>query len=163
MGRAIRGLKKSCTAHFPTSISDLPRRNLDLWPSRNRSRRGAHPISARTASQTSIAAALYCLAQMGIKRTVISHPDQFVEKLVPASRRRSPTCRADCFANHQNSSAFTGRELPLEMLARRRQSTCIAFAHGLISSRVYDSANSAGVLPSRFVARFILVGPSMAA
>ena len=37
-----------------------------------------------TASQTSIAAALYCLADMGIERTVISHPDQFAEKLIPS-------------------------------------------------------------------------------
>ena len=39
---------------------------------------------SETVSQTSIAAALYCIADMGIERAVISHPDQFVEKLLPS-------------------------------------------------------------------------------
>src|SRR4029453_14513357 len=37
-----------------------------------------------TASQTSIAAALSCLVDMGIGRIVIPPPDQFAEKLVPS-------------------------------------------------------------------------------
>src|SRR5262245_26525216 len=37
-----------------------------------------------TASEKSIAAALYYVADMGIERTTISHPDQFAERLFPS-------------------------------------------------------------------------------
>jgi hypothetical protein len=113
-----------------------------------------------TASQTSIAAALYCLADMGIERAVICHPDQFVEKLLPSLAQTIAYIAEQIAANHQKTSrAFTGRELPLEMLASADKAFASLFAHWIDSKQVYDSAKLADVLPDSLHGRFILVEP----
>ena len=82
-----------------------------------------------TASQTSIAAALYCIADMGIERAVISHPDQFVEKLFPSLAQTIAYIAEQVAANHQPlSSAFTSTELPVEMLANTDKALSSLFA-----------------------------------
>jgi hypothetical protein len=113
-----------------------------------------------TASQTSIAAALYCLADMAIERAVISHPDQFAEKLFPSLAQTIAYIAEQVAANHQKTSrAFTGRELPLEMLASADRALASLFAHWIDSKQVYDSAKLADVLPDSLHGRFILVEP----
>jgi len=113
-----------------------------------------------TASQTSIAAALYCLADMGIERTVISHPDQFAEKLVPSLAQTIAYIAEQIAARHrQPSSAFTSRELPLEILANTDKALSSLFAQWMDSKHVYDSATLADVLPESLRARFMLVEP----
>jgi hypothetical protein len=113
-----------------------------------------------TVSQTSIAAALYYLTDMGIERTVISHPDQFVEKLVPSLAQTIAYIAEQIAASHQQpSSAFTSREQPLEILANTDEALSFLFAHWIDSKKVYDSATLANVLPESLRTRFLLVEP----
>jgi len=113
-----------------------------------------------TASQTSIAAALYCLADMGIERAVISHPDQFVEKLFPSLAQTIAYIAEQIAANHQPlSSAFTSTELPVEILANTDEALSSLFAQWIDSKQVYDSAKLADVLPDSLRGRFMLVEP----
>ena len=113
-----------------------------------------------TASQTSIAAALYCLADMGIERAVICHPDQFVEKLFPSLAQTIAYIAEQVAANHQPlSSAFTSTELPVEILANTDGALSSLFAQWIDSQQVYDSAKLADVLPDSLRGRFILVEP----
>ena len=113
-----------------------------------------------TASQTSIAAALYCLADMGIERTVISHPDQFAEQLIPSLAQTIAYIAEQVAADHQQpSSAFTSTELPLEILANTDEALSSLFAQWIDSQQVYDSATLANVLPESLRARFMLVEP----
>ena len=113
-----------------------------------------------TASQTSIAAALYYLADMGIERAVICHPDQFVEKLFPSLAQTIAYIAEQVAANHQPlSSAFTSTELPVEILANTDGALSSLFAQWIDSQQVYDSAKLADVLPDSLRGRFILVEP----
>jgi hypothetical protein len=115
---------------------------------------------SETASQTSIAAALYCLADMGIERVVISHPDQFVEKLIPSLAQTIAYIAEQIAARHQQpSSAFTSTELPIEILANADEALSSLFAQWIDSKQVYDSATLADVLPEPLRARFMLVEP----
>ena len=112
------------------------------------------------ASQTSIAAALYCIADMGIERAVISHPDQFVEKLFPSLAQTIAYIAEQVAANHQPlSSAFTSTELPVEILANTDDALSSLFAQWIDTKQVYDSATLAAVLPESLRARFMLVEP----
>jgi hypothetical protein len=113
-----------------------------------------------TASQTSIAAALYCIADMGIERAVISHPDQFVEKLFPSLAQTIAYIAEQVAANYQSlSSAFTSTELPVEIVANTDEALSALLAHWIDSKQVYDSATLADVLPEQLRARFMLVEP----
>lgn len=113
-----------------------------------------------TASQTSIAAALYCLADMAIERAVISHPDQFAEKLFPSLAQTIAYIAEQVAANHQPlSSAFTSTELPVGILASTDEALSSLFAQWIDSKQVYDSATLADVLPEQLRARFMLVEP----
>jgi hypothetical protein len=113
-----------------------------------------------TVSQTSIAAALYHLVDMGIERTIISHPDQFVEKLLPSLAQTIAYIAEQIAASHQQpSSAFTSRELPLETLANTDEALSSLFAQWIDSKQAYDSATLADVLPESLRARFMLVEP----
>jgi hypothetical protein len=113
-----------------------------------------------TVSQTSVAAALYCLADMEIERTFISHPNQFAEKLVPGLAQTIAYIAEQIAANHQHPSpAFTSRELRLEMLANADEALSSLFAQWTDSKQVYDSATLADVLPESLRARFMLVEP----
>jgi hypothetical protein len=108
-------------------------------------------------SQTSIAAALYFLADMEVERTVISHPDQFVEKLVPSLAQTIAYIAEQIAASP--SSAFTSRELPLEMLANTDEALSSLFAQWIDLKQVYDSATLADALPESLRKRFMLVEP----
>ena len=113
-----------------------------------------------TASQTSIAAALYCVADMGIERTIISHPDQFVERLFPSLAQTIAYIAEQVAANHQPlSSAFTSTEQPVEILANTDDALSSLFAQWIDTKQVYDSATLAAVLPESLRARFMLVEP----
>ena len=73
-------------------------------------------------------AALYCLADMGIERAVISHPNQFVEKLFPSLAQTIAYIAEQIAANHQPlSSAVTSTELPVENTCEHRRSTFVPF------------------------------------
>ena len=113
-----------------------------------------------TASQTSVAAALYCIADMGVERTVISHPGQFVEKLFPSLAQTIAYIAEQVAANHQSlSAAFTSVERPLDILASTDEALSSLFAHWVDSKQVYDSTTLASVLPESLRARFVLVEP----
>jgi hypothetical protein len=113
-----------------------------------------------TASQTSIAAALYCIADMGIERAVISQTGQFAEKLFPSLAQTIAYIAEQVAANHQPlSSAFTSTELPVEILANTDDALSSFFAQWIDSKQVYDSSTLADVLPELLRARFLLVEP----
>jgi hypothetical protein len=113
-----------------------------------------------TASQTSIAAALYCIADMGIERAVISHPDQFVEKLLPSLAQTIAYIAEQVAANRRPpSSPFTSIERPVDILANTDEALSSLLAQWIDSKKVYDSATLASVLPESLRARFVLVEP----
>ncbi|MGJ4945551.1 hypothetical protein ACQR1W_33665 [Bradyrhizobium sp. HKCCYLS1011] len=113
-----------------------------------------------TASPTSIAAALYFLADMGIERTIISCPDRFVEKLLPSLPQTIAYIAEQVTASHQQySSVFTSREQPLEILANADEALSSLFAQWIDSKQVYDSAALADALPESLRARFFIVEP----
>jgi hypothetical protein len=113
------------------------------------------------ASQTSIAAALYCIADMGIERAVISHPDQFVEKLFSSLAQTIAYIAEQVAANHEPlSSAFTSTELPVETVANTDEALSALLAQWIDAKQVYDSSALADVLPEQLRARFMLVEPA---
>lgn len=113
-----------------------------------------------TVSPTSIAAALYSLADMGIERAVISHPGRFVEKLVPSLAQTIAYIAEQVAASHQQPpSPFTSTEQPLEALAKADGALSSLFAQWIDTKQVYDSATLAVVLPESLRARFMLVEP----
>src|SRR6266496_3433662 len=60
-----------------------------------------------TASQTSIAAALYRVADMGFERIVISHPGKFVDRLFPSLAQAVAYIAEQVAASHRHPySAF---------------------------------------------------------
>ena len=88
------------------------------------------------------------------------HPDQFVEKLFPSLAQTIAYIAEQVAANHQQPSrAFTGRELPLEILASTDKALSSLFAQWIDSKQVYDSAKLADVLPDSLRGRFMLVEP----
>jgi hypothetical protein len=114
-----------------------------------------------TASQTSIAAALYYIADMGIERTIISHTDEFVERLFPSLAQTIAYIAEQVAASHQQPlSAFTIRERPVDILANANGALSSLFAHWIDSKQVYDSTTLANVLPDSLRERFILVEPA---
>jgi hypothetical protein len=97
---------------------------------------------------------------MGIERAVISHPDQFVEKLFPSLAQTIAYIAEQVAANHQPpSSAFTSTELPVETVANADGALSSLFAQWIDSKQAYDSATLADVLPEPLRARFMLVEP----
>jgi hypothetical protein len=110
-----------------------------------------------TASHTSVAAALYFLADMGIERTVVSHPDQFVEKMFPTLAQTIAYIAEQVVANPRPSSTvFTSVERPLDMLTNSDEALSSLFAQWIDSKQ---PTTLAGVLPEQLRARFILVEP----
>ena len=113
-----------------------------------------------TASQTSIAAALYYIADMGIERTIISHPDKFVERLFPSLAQTIAYIAEQVAASHQQPPcAFTSRERPIGILANTDDALSSLFVQWIDSRQVYDSATLANVLPESLRGRFMLVEP----
>src|SRR5262249_24409269 len=71
-----------------------------------------------TASEVGIAAALYRVADMGLERIVISHPDNSVDRLFPNFAEAIDYISEQLAERHQQpSSAFGSREQPIEHLA----------------------------------------------
>ena len=113
-----------------------------------------------TASETSIAAALYCVADMGIERTIISHPDQFAERLFPSLAQTIAYIAEKVAANHlQPGAAFTSRERPVDIVANTDGALSSLLTQWTASKQIYDSTTLADVLPESLRARFILVEP----
>lgn len=113
-----------------------------------------------TASQASVAAALYFLADMGIERTVVSHPDQVVEKMFPTLAQTIAYIAEQVVANHRPlPSELTSIERSLDKLAYSSEELSSLFAQWIDSQQAYDSTTLASVLPESLRARFILVEP----
>jgi hypothetical protein len=113
-----------------------------------------------TVCEASIAAAIYCVADMGIERAVISHPDQFVEKLFPSLAQTIAYIAEQVAANHQPlPPAFTSIERPLDIIANTDEALSSLFAQWIDSKQAYDSATLANVLPESLRTRFVLVEP----
>ncbi|WKA30476.1 hypothetical protein [Bradyrhizobium roseum] len=113
-----------------------------------------------TASQASVAAALYFLADMGIERTVISHPDQFAEKMFPSLAQTIAYIAEQVTTNYQPIfPVLTSIEQPLDMHANSDEALSSLFARWIDSRQAYDSTTLASLLPESLRARFILVEP----
>ncbi len=110
-----------------------------------------------TVSQTSIAAALYLLADMGIERAVVCHPDKFIEKMFPSLAQTIAYIAEHVVANnHPPSTVFTSMERPLETLANSDEALSSLFTHWIGSKQ---ATTLAGVLPEPLRARFIVIEP----
>jgi hypothetical protein len=113
-----------------------------------------------TACQTSIAAALYRVADMGIERVIISHPGKFVDRLFPSLAQAVAYIADQVAASHRHpSSAFLSRERPIDMLANTDGALSSLLAQWVYSKQVYDSATLANTLIETLRARFIVIEP----
>jgi hypothetical protein len=110
-----------------------------------------------TASQASIAAALYRVADMGLDRIVISHPDQ-LDRLFPDFAQAVAYITERVAAGQQPPSpAFMSRELPIATLANTDGPLSSLLAQWTDSNRVFDSTTMAGTLLDTLHARFMVV------
>jgi hypothetical protein len=113
-----------------------------------------------TASQASIAAALYRVADMGLERIVISHPGRFVDGLFPSLAQAVAYIAEQLAASHQHpSSTFLSRERPIGMLANADGALASLFAQWVYSKQTYDPATLANALIETLHARFMVVEP----
>jgi hypothetical protein len=113
-----------------------------------------------TASEAGIAAALYRVADMGLERIIISHPDNFVDRLF-TNVAEAVTYIADQLAarHQQSSSAFRSRERSIELLANTSEPLSSLLQKWMYSKRVYNSATLATTLIETLRARFVVVEP----
>jgi hypothetical protein len=113
-----------------------------------------------TASQVGIAAALYRVADMGLERIVISHPDNSVDRLFPNFAEAIAYITEQLAGRHQQpSSAFRSREQPIELLANTNGPLSSLLQKWMYSKQVYNSATLATTLIETFRARFVIVEP----
>jgi hypothetical protein len=113
-----------------------------------------------TASQTSIAAALYRVSDMGLERIIISHPGKLVDRLFSNVGQAVAYIAEQVAAGHQHhSSAFLSRELPINTLANTDSALSSLLAQWVCSKQVYDSATLANTLIETLRARFMVVEP----
>jgi hypothetical protein len=114
-----------------------------------------------TASPTSIAAALYRVADMGLERIVISHPDHDVDTLFANLAQAVTYIAEQVAAAGQQSccSAFLSRERPIAMLGSTHDALSSLLTQWIHSRQVYDSAVLANTLLETLHARFMLVEP----
>jgi hypothetical protein len=113
-----------------------------------------------TASQTGIAAALYRVADMGLERIIISHPDHFVDRLFFSFAEAVAYIGEQLAAHHpQSSSAFRSRERSIELLANTNGPLPSLFQKWTYSNEVYNSATLATTLRETFLERFLVVEP----
>jgi hypothetical protein len=112
-----------------------------------------------TAAQASIAAALYRVADMGLERIVISHPDR-LDRLFPNLAQAFTYIAGQVAADHQPPSpAFMSRERPIDTLANTDGPLSSLFAQWTDAKQVYDSSTLANTLIETLHARFMVVEP----
>jgi hypothetical protein len=113
-----------------------------------------------TVSQASIAAALYCVADMELERIIISHPDSFVDRLFPNFAEAVAYITEQLAArDRQPSSAFKSREQAIELLANTTGPLSSLLQKWMHSKQVYNSATLATTLVETLNARFMVVEP----
>jgi hypothetical protein len=116
-----------------------------------------HP---ETVSQTSIAAALYRVADMGLERIIITHPGKFVDRLFPNLAQAVAYMAEQVTASHRHpASAYLSKELPIDMLRNTDGALSSLLAQWAYSKQVYDSATLANTLMETLHARFMVVEP----
>jgi hypothetical protein len=112
------------------------------------------------ASQVSIAAALYRVADMGLDRVIISHPDKLIDRLFPNLAQAVAYIAEQLAARHQQpSAAFRSRERPVEMLANTDGVLSSLLGQWIDANQVYDSMTLANTLIEQLHARFMVVEP----
>jgi hypothetical protein len=113
-----------------------------------------------TASQVSIAAALYRVADMKFERIIVSHPDKLIDRLFPNLAQAVAYIAEQLAADHQQqSSAFLSRKRPIDTLANTNGALSSLFAQWMDSKQVYDSATLTTTLIEALHARFMVVEP----
>jgi hypothetical protein len=112
-----------------------------------------------TASQASIAAALYHVADMAFDRIIISHPDQ-LDRLFPNLAQAVAYISERIAAGQQPvSCTFMSRARPIDTLVNANGPLSQLFAQWTYSNQVYDSATLAHTLIETLHARFMVVEP----
>lgn len=113
-----------------------------------------------TASETSIAAALYHVADMALERIIVSQPDKFVDRLFSSFAQTVAYITEQVAASHrQPPSAFMSRERPIDVLANTDGALSSLLAQWHRLEHVYDSATLAAALREMLRARYLLVEP----
>jgi hypothetical protein len=111
-----------------------------------------------TASQASIAAALYHVADMGFDRIIISHPDQ-LDRLFPNLAQAVAYITEQAAGRQPPSCTFMSRARPIDTLMDTKGPLSSLFAQWSYSNQVYDSATLANTLIETLRARFMVVEP----
>jgi hypothetical protein len=111
------------------------------------------------ASQTSLAAALYYIADMELDCIIISHPgDTRVHRLF-RSVTQVVTYLAEQIAagDHQGALTLVSQERPIELLADAEGPLASLLAHWVSSGHVYNSEELASTLIGPLHERFVIV------
>jgi hypothetical protein len=118
-------------------------------------------IRPETASPTSIAAALYLLADMGSERVVISHSDdKLVERLFPNFSRAVAYIDELVAASHPRTSAiFKSQELSIDTLADGPELLSALLAQWIHSAQSCDATKLRDILSANALQRFVVIEP----
>jgi hypothetical protein len=117
-------------------------------------------IRPETASQTSIAAALYLLADMGSERVVIAHSDdKFVERLCPNfSHAVDYIDELVAASRRPSSSVFKAQELSIDTLADGPELLSALLEQWVDSAQSYDATKLKNIFASA-LERFVVIEP----
>ena len=114
-----------------------------------------------TASQTSIAAALFFVADAGCERIAIAHSDDgVVERLFPTFAQAVAYIGELVATSHaQTSCTFNSRELSIDTLANGVSPLSALFNQWVYSSQSYDAEKLRDALIGSGLQRFMVVEP----
>jgi hypothetical protein len=110
-----------------------------------------------TASQTSLAAALYCIADMELKYITITHSGEtHVHRLFHSVAQAVAYMAEQIAGNYQHAPlTLVSRERPIDLLVNTEGPLSSLLSHWINSGHVYDAALTntlAGALHQRFLA-----------
>jgi hypothetical protein len=111
------------------------------------------------ASQTSLAAALYCIADMELDYIIISHPSETrVHRLFRSVAQVVTYIAEQIAAGHQQGAlTLVSQERPIAQLANTEGPLASLLAHWVSSDHLYDSTKLAGTLIGALHERFVVV------
>jgi len=111
------------------------------------------------ASQISLAAALYCIADMELDYIIVSHPGETRVHRLFRNVAQVVTYVAEQIASgdQQDQLTLISQERPIELLANTEGPLASLLAHWVNSDHVYDAKSLAGTLDGALHQRFMVV------
>jgi hypothetical protein len=119
-------------------------------------------IRPETASQTSLAAALYCIADMELKYiTITQSGETHVHRLFHSVAQAVAYMAEQIAGNYQHAPlTLVSRERPIDLLVNTEGPLSSLLSHWTNSGHVYDAAALASTLARTLRERFLVVEPT---